>query len=114
MEQDYKPFTVYYYHFVDERHVMNNWKVCRDYACCVMAKDQTDAIQKTRDIALSQSGAIDIKIMGIGHGKEEWAKLPQPMTTDDEQYRISAEAAIERARQNGIAFKEKLKYKFDL
>jgi hypothetical protein len=114
MQENLQPFTVYYLHFVDERHVLNNWNVCRDYACCVMAKDQMDAIEKTKELALAQDGAIEIKVVGIGHGKEEWTKLPQPLKTDNEPYRISAGAAIERAKQNGIVFKEKLKYKFDL
>ena len=116
MQEDLQPFTIYYMHFVDERHIINNWNVCRDYACCVMAKDQLDAIEKTRAIALNQKYAKEIKVIGIGHGKEEWTKLPQPLTTDETSYREQAQSAIERARTKRIDLLEghNLKYKFDL
>jgi hypothetical protein len=110
----YKPYTVYYMHFVDERHIINNWNVCRDYACCVMARTINEAIELTKSHALNQQGAIEIKIIGIGHCKEEWTELPQPIKTDNARYAKEAQAAIERAKQHGVLFKDQLKYKFEL
>ena len=98
--EEYQPYTVYYMHFVDERHIINNWNVCRDYACCVMARTQNEAIEKTREIALNQQWAHEIKVIGIGHGKVEWTELPQPIVTDNTMYRETAQKAIERAQAN--------------
>lgn len=96
----WKAYSVYYMHYKDERFVENNWNVCRDYVCCVMARTQNEAIECTKYIALNQNKAIHIKILGISYGKEEWTELPQPMRTDPESYRRSIDVLTEKIKKD--------------
>lgn len=96
--KEYKPMSVYYIHFKDDRYFINNWNNCKDYACCVMARTQNEAIELTKSIALHQDYAVHIKIVGIGHGKEEWTKLKQPLDTDEEDYRRQLDAMFARIK----------------
>lgn len=75
-----RPIVVYYVHMEDERHIIHNWKIRRDYACCVMAKTINHAIEKTENIALSQPGAKFIKVLGVVPGKMEWVNEKEPLT----------------------------------
>lgn len=77
---EYKPTAVYYIHMEDSRHIIPNWKIRRDYACCVMARTIEEAIEKTENIALSLQGARFIKIMGVVPGKLEWVNEKEPLT----------------------------------
>jgi hypothetical protein len=92
----WKPMSVYYLHFEDSREVVPNWKNCKDYVCCVMARTQKEAIEVTQYIALSQKKAKHLKILGIGHCKEEWTMCEQPMTTDEQAMRSQLDAMFER------------------
>lgn len=75
-----KPIVVYYSHMEDSRHILPNWKIRRDYTCCIMAKNISHAIEKTENIALSQPGARFIKILGVVPGKIEWVNEKEPLT----------------------------------
>ena len=92
----WKPMTVYYLHFNDAREVEPNWMKCQDYVCCVMARTQNEAIEVTKYIALDQKKAKHVKILGIGHCKEEWTDYEQPMRTDEMQMREQLDAMFER------------------
>mgnify|MGYP003657283686 CR=1 FL=1 len=94
----WKPMSVYYVHFEDEREVFPNWKNCKDHVCCVMARTNKEAIEVTKSIALDQEHARHIKILGIGHCKEEWTDFPQPMTTDEQNVRAQLDAMWERMK----------------
>jgi hypothetical protein len=96
----WKPYSVYYVHYKDDRFVENNWNKCRDYVCCVMARTQKEAIESTELIALNQKKAIYIKILGVGHCKEEWTQLPQPMTTDEEFYSRSIDVLRDKIKKD--------------
>jgi hypothetical protein len=91
-----QPYSVYYLHFEDDRGALPNWNRCKDYACCVMADSQQHAIDQTTAIALNQKNAKYIKILGIGHCKEEWTDCEQPMTTDEQAMRTQLDAMFER------------------
>jgi hypothetical protein len=91
-----QPHSVYYLHFNDTREVEPNWMACQDYVCCVMADSQQHAIEITKHIALNQKKAKHIKILGIGHCKEEWTDYEQPMRTDEMQMRQQLDAMFER------------------
>lgn len=93
---EYKPMSVYYLHFEDDRGAIRNWNRCMDYVCCVMARTQGEAIEITESLALQQDGAMHIKILGIGHGKEEWTKMVQPMRTDKEKYREQVQRIFDK------------------
>lgn len=88
---EFKPMSVYYLHFEDERGFINNWNRCKDYVCCVMARTQKEAIEITESIALQQNGAMHIRVLGIGHGKQEWTEMVQPLRSDNEKYRVEVE-----------------------
>lgn len=92
--QEWRPMSVYYLHTEDDRGFVNNWNVCRDYACVVMARTQNEAIEKTKAIALNQHGAKYIKILGIGHAKQEWVNEEQPSKSNPEYYSVRAKAAL--------------------
>jgi hypothetical protein len=61
-----------------------------------MARTQKEAIEVTRYIALDQKKAKHIKILGIGHCKEEWTNCEQPMTTDEQAMRAQLDSMFER------------------
>ena len=109
---EYKPMTVYYVHFQDERGVVNNWNKCKDYACCVMARTQDEAIEKTRNIALKDPRAKHIKILGIGYAKEEWVNEEKPMESDPEYYAKKVSSVLEKNLPINQVL-EKKKYKYD-
>ncbi len=94
----WKPMSVYYLHFEDSREVVPNWKNCKDYVCCVMARTQKEAIEVTQYVALGQKKAKHVKILGIGHCKEEWTMCEQPMTTDEQALRAQLDAMRERMK----------------
>lgn len=96
----YKPRTVFYLHMKDDRGFINNWNKCSDYVCCVMARTVGEAIEKTQKIALSRHGSIDIKIMGMGHAKEEWVDEENPITTDENYYEKQTTALFNRLKTN--------------
>lgn len=85
------PYTVYYVHTQDERGALPNWRLCQDYACVVNAESQQQAIEKTKAIALNQSSAKFLKILGIGHAKSEWVNESRWMETDPDYYREQAQ-----------------------
>lgn len=93
-----KPYSVYYLHYLDDREVEPNWNKCKDHVCCVMAKSQSEAIEMTKSIALNQRKAMHIKIVGVGHCKEEWTMCEQPMTTDEQSMRMQLDAMWERMK----------------
>lgn len=97
---EWSPRTVYYVHMEDDRHTINNWNVCQDYACVVMSRTINEAIEKTKKIALNKHGAKHIKILGIGHAKHEWVNEKEPIKSDPEYYRIRSTAALEAYKQN--------------
>jgi len=99
---EWKPRTVYYVHMQDDRGAVNNWNVCRDYACVVMARTINEAIEKTKVIALNQHGAMHIKVLGIGHAKAEWVNEESPMKSDNNYYRVRSKAALESAKGKNL------------
>ena len=109
----WKPMTVYFLHFQDDRFFINNWKKARDYACCVMARTQSEAIEKTIAIAMKDPNYKHIKIMGIGHGKIEWVDEEKPLRSDPAYYERISAAALKAAKENRIGGLEKVKYKYD-
>ena len=70
----WKPTTVYYFHFQDERHCLPDWNRRQDYACCVMSRTHKEAIEKAKEIAKNDN----IKILGIVPGRHEWVS-PDPL-----------------------------------
>jgi hypothetical protein len=92
------PMVVYYLHFEDDRFFVNNWNKCKDYVCCVMARTQNEAIEKTKEIASKQNGFKHIKILGFGHAKKEWVNEEAPLTTDQDKYTREVEAVFERIK----------------
>jgi endonuclease III len=99
---EWKPRTVYYLHMEDDRGAINNWNVCRDYACVVMARTINEAIEKTQAIALDQYGAKHIKILGIGYAKEEWVNEESPMKSDPEYYKTRSKAVLESVKGKNL------------
>jgi len=93
---EYRPMSVYYMHFQDDRGFINNWNRCSDYVCCVMARTQNEAIEITEKLALKQKGAKCIKILGIGHCKTEWTEMVQPIRTNAEEYREKVKALFDK------------------
>lgn len=91
-----KPMTVYYAHYKSYREDEPNWNNLKDYVCCVMARTQEEAIEKTKRIALKREGAVHIKIAGIGFGREEWVDEDKWLDTDPEYYHIHTEAMWKR------------------
>ena len=91
-----QPYSVYYLHFESDREDFHNWNNCQDYVCCVMAETQNEAIEITRYVALDQKRAKHIKILGIGHCKEEWTNYEQPMRTNEMEMREELDAMFER------------------
>ena len=92
----WKPMTVYYLHFMDDREVEPNWSKCQDFVCCVMARTQSEAIEMTKSIALDNQNARHIKVVGFGHCKPEWTDCVQPMTTDEISMRRQLDTMFER------------------
>ena len=92
----WKPMSVYYLHFEDDREVFHNWSNCQDFVCCVMARTQNEAMEVTRYIALDQKKAKHVKILGIGHCKEEWTNYEQPMRTNEMEMREQLDALFEK------------------
>jgi endonuclease III len=111
-KSDWKPMSVYYLHYEDERGFINNWNKCRDYVCCIMARTVNEALEKTKSIALNQNMAKHIKILGIGFCEFEWTKLPQPIKSDSSFYRKKAESVIDK-KVPLLELKESKKYKYD-
>jgi hypothetical protein len=77
MESNIKPYIVYFYPYEDVRF-FEKQKHPQDYVCCVMAKDQKHAIEKTERIAVA-NGSRYIKIMGIANGRPEWVNEEMPL-----------------------------------
>ena len=77
MESQAKPYVVYFYPYLDERH-FEKQKRPQDHVCCVMATSSEHAIQKTEIIARNH-GSHYLKIMGIANGKEEWVNEYEPL-----------------------------------
>ena len=97
------PMMVYYLHYQDERFIINNWNVCRDYACCVMARTQLEAIEKVKSIAANQRGHRYIKIMGFGHAKAEWVNEESPLVSDENFYTQQVNAVFERIKARNLS-----------
>jgi hypothetical protein len=97
------PMLVYYLHYEDERFIINNWNVCRDYACCVMARTQLEAIEKVKSIAANQRGHRYIRIMGFGHAKEEWVNEETPLVSDENFYAQQVNAVFERIKGRNLS-----------
>jgi hypothetical protein len=112
-DNSWKPMTVYFLHFIDDRFFLNNWNKARDYACCVMARTQKEAIEKTMKIAMKDPNAKHVKILGIGHGKEEWVDEEKPLRSDPAYYERISARALAAAKENKINLFEKVKYKYD-
>jgi endonuclease III len=100
---EFKPMLVYYLHYKDERLSENNWNVCGDYACCVMARTQLEAIEKVKAIASNQRGHKYIKIMGFGHAKAEWVDEESPLVTDESEYTAQVTALFNRIQSKSIS-----------
>jgi len=119
LDLPYIPMMVYYLHYEDERFTTNNWNVCRDYACCVMARTQSEAIEKVNAIAAKQPGYQTIKIMGFGHAKEEWVNEDSPLVSDESYYTSQVNAVFERIKAKNMTARdiykgqEKQKYSFE-
>jgi hypothetical protein len=94
--------TVYYAHYKSYREDEPNWNNLKDYVCCVMARTQDEAIEKTKRIALKRDGAVHIKIAGIGFGREEWVDEEHWLDTDPEYYHIHTEAMWKRMETRRI------------
>lgn len=94
-----KAMLVYYLHFQDERFIKNNWNVCRDYAACVMASTQQEAIEKVTAIASKQPGYHHIKIMGFGYANAEWVNEEAPLKSNEDFYKQSVKKVFERVKQ---------------
>jgi hypothetical protein len=97
------PMLVYYLHYEDERFIINNWNVCRDYACCVMARTQLEATEKVKSIAANQRGHRYIRIMGFGHAKEEWVNEEAPLVSDENFYTQQVNAVFERIKARNLS-----------
>ena len=119
LDAPYVPMTVYYLHYEDERLIINNWNVCRDYVCCVMARTQLEAAEKVKAIASNQRGHRYIKIMGFGHAKEEWVNEETPLVSDESFYTNQVNAVFERIKARNISAQdiykgqEKQNYRFE-
>jgi endonuclease III-like uncharacterized protein len=107
---EWLPRTVYYLHMEDDRGAVNNWNKCKDYACVVMARTIEEAIEKAKKIALAQHGAKCIKILGIGHAKQEWVDESEPMKSDPDYYLQRSKAALASSKENKMEdyFKKKI------
>jgi hypothetical protein len=103
LDLPYVPMTVYYLHYKDERLSENNWNVCGDYVCCVMARTQPEAIEKVKAIASNQRGHKYIKIMGFGHAKAEWVDEESPLVTDESEYTAQVTALFNRIQSKSIS-----------
>jgi endonuclease III len=101
-QNDAKPMTVYYAHYTNSREEQPNWNRLQDYVCCVMARTQDEAIEKTKRIALKRDGAVHIKIAGIGFGRQEWVDEEKWLETDPEYYHIHTEAMWKRMETRRI------------
>lgn len=75
-----EPLVVYYLHYFDEDHRERAFNKFKDYAVCVMAETNEEAIEKAKTIA----GNHNIKIMGIARGREEWVNEKSPLGTGQE------------------------------
>jgi hypothetical protein len=106
LDLPYVPMTVYYLHYEDDRFTINNWNVCRDYVCCVMARTQVEAIEKVKEIASNQRGHRHIKIMGFGHAKEEWINEEAPITTDEAAYSKEVNLLFTRIKARNLSAKD--------
>ena len=91
-----KPMTVYYAHYTNSREEQPNWNNLKDYVCCVMARTQGEAIEKTKRIALKREGAVHLKIAGIGFGREEWVDEEHWLDTDESYYSVHVDAMQKR------------------
>lgn len=100
---EWLPRTVYYVHMEDERGAVNNWNVCKDYACVVMARTINEAIEKTKKIALNQQGAKHIKVLGIGHAKHDWVNEKEPIKSDPEYYSVRSKAALDACKDRDLS-----------
>lgn len=100
---EYVPMLVYYLHYEDERLIINNWNVCRDYACCVMARTQLEATEKVKSIASNQRGHRYIKIMGFGHAKAEWVNEEAPLVSDENFYTQQVSAVFDRIKARNLS-----------
>lgn len=100
---EYVPMLVYYLHYQDERFIINNWNTCRDYACCVMARTQLEAIEKVKSIAANQRGHMHIKIMGFGHAKAEWVNEEAPLLSDENFYIKHVNAVFDRIKARNLS-----------
>lgn len=114
-----EPMTVYYLHYQDDRFIINNWNTCRDYACCVMARTQNEAIEKVTEIASKQHGFKHIKILGFGHAKKEWVNEYEPLKTDEDFYANQVQGVFDRIRARNLSAQDiyngqqKQKYSFE-
>lgn len=99
----WKPMLVYYLHYTDDRYFINNWKVCKDYVCCVSARTQLEAIEKVKAIAEKQPGHKHIKIMGFGHAKEEWINEDEPLDTEPDFHRKVTDALFNRIKSRNMS-----------
>jgi hypothetical protein len=88
--------TVYYAHYTNSREEQPNWNNLKDYVCCVMARTQGEAIEKTKRIALKREGAVHLKIAGIGFGREEWVDEEHWLDTDESYYSVHVDAMQKR------------------
>jgi REP element-mobilizing transposase RayT len=119
LDLPYVPMTVYYLHYEDDRFTINNWNVCRDYVCCVMARTQLEASEKVKEIAAKQRGHRYIRIMGFGHAKEEWVNEDAPLVSDESYYTNAVNAVFERIKTRNLSAKdiykgqEKQNYRFE-
>ena len=87
-----KPFVVYYIHYQDDRFMDPAWMSHGDYAACVMARTQGEAVDKVKRMV--EKGHTRIKLMGIATGPVDWVNEESPIFTDEEEYRIRRQQVI--------------------
>lgn len=73
-----KPIIVYWLPYEDDREMVRLFSKYQNFVCCVMAKDNAEAIEKTIRIA-KKTGVPHVKIMGIAVGREEWVNEFEPL-----------------------------------
>jgi hypothetical protein len=86
-DKPFVPTVVYYLHYQDERFMEPNYQNLKDYACCVMARNAREAIDKTKEIAQSVPGALHVKIMGVATGNQDWVDEKNPLYTNEQEYK---------------------------
>jgi len=73
-----RPIIVYWLPYEDDREMVRLFSRHQDFVCCMMAKDNQEAIQKILQMAQS-TGVPYVKIMGVAIGREECVNEESPL-----------------------------------